>query len=1134
MSRRPAPGEPAFLPSPASTVPAGRRGRQVLLGGFLACTTALVVAATTVKPTTARAFKLVYGSVFIDDNVSPVAIDLASGKPTVRLSNAVTAVSARSTGDLDVVPVGEATLMVNSQTGEFNLLDAAGLLLKSTGGGVRLPATAAAADQAASAVATGSGAYVIRTSTSGTQIYLVDEATVAAAAGPTARTVPRASVTLAQPVADMPAAAVSAAGALWLLTGRGPTSTVQQLTLPEHSNTGATLTASTRAVVSGPAALESIGDQEVALATSRAIELYGADGLPATVPFASPAGLDRIVAATNLSGQVAFLLHAANGWSLLSAGLHDVAGKVHRLAGIPASAALAAPAASGSSLYLLQTNGTGALWTLSYAGALRSAGSYPVLAGEKLDLAGAQVLAQGSRVIVNARANFEAEVIFTDGSHAPMTVDKHAAVQLDPSSTQALVVSHHAGTAKAPATKAPPKAKPVTAPTVNNRVDCKTADQTPHIPLVRVLQRASRSVQLAWTYPLLDTQDCVPSTYTISAAAVGDGAPAPPGTVTVQGQDGANLIGLFPDTEYRIVVTAYLNGLGTASAPVQVRTSVEGPAAPRNVTVSVDRSGDWIVSWQSCGGVESGCVPSTSWQLVPSYCDGLGLSAAPATQLVIGDPTSHAFTATYPGGAALLGRGLSFQVAGVGDTGVVGAPASSTGCQYSWSPPVPAAITLQASAPPATAESDTTSTTVTAQFAGNQTTDLGGVGGTLTYQLLSGGTVVGTVGPTTRTTATFSDLRPGVHYQVAAVATPNQHPEAAEPIGPVEVQTAIALWPQPSVTASFADTSAAAGTLTVTVSLPAGTDTRGETFDLSGGSLDCGNAHLGLSQTNFAAGKPLTFDSVPRSIYNSASAPCTVSAALAQDSATALDPPLYGAGPSAAVTSAPVTIDVPVLETAATDFTASWVADAPAGKPEIAVSYTGSDATLASYAHDWSLVAGTDASTTCGSSNASPAMAPVTIDVDHRCVAGAATWSVSVAFGYFGQSASYTIPVSGAKPVPVDPTQMSFGAVWTAGSTIKDAQVQLQYTGPYSDATLAALQWSATVTSSLSPGVTCGSSVGYPQASGHGPNITVDLSACPPTTGTQVASYTVQLNYTDPNYGSTGSYTIAVTGAAPR
>jgi len=1143
VSRRLAPAQPAFLPSGADITAPGRRGRAVLLCGFLACTTAIVVAAVVVKPTTAHAFRLVYGSVFIDDNVSPVAIDLASGKPTVRLSNAVAAVSAASSGDLQMTPAGQSTLMLNTASGEFNMLDASGLLLKPSGGGVRLPASPGGTDQTVTGVASGSSAYIIRSSSSGTQVYLVDAATVATAAGPRASTVPRASLSFTRPLSAGPASAVSANGALWLLSRGGTGLALQELRVPPASSAGATLTSAARGVVSGPAALESIGADTgastVALATSRSVSVYFPDGKTATIPFASPPGTDRVLAATNVSGRFAFLVHATNGWNLVTGGLHDVAGRVHPLGGLPAQASLVTPAASGANLYLLRADGNGALWTLSFSGVLGQVPgvtTYPLLQGEKLDLSGAQVLAEGARVIVNARANFESEVIFTDGSHAPLTVDKHSAVQLDPSSTQALVVGHQAGGAKAPSSpgsQKPPKSKPVAAPTVNNRVDCKTSDQTPHIPLVRVVQRASRSVQLSWTYPLLDTQDCVPSTYTVSITALDSTAPRAPGTAIVQGQSGVNLVGLFPDTAYRIVVTAYLNARGTASIPLDVRTNVEGPAAPTEVSSTVDNAGNWQLRWQSCGGVDQGCVPSTTWQITPSFCDGVGLSTPPQPLVVIGDPTSHTFTATYPGTADLLGRGLSFQVSGVGVTGVVGATGAAPGCQYSWSPPRATAITLDASAPPPAAEQDTTTTTVTAHFADGQSADLGGVGGTLTYQLLSGGVVVDSRGPTSLDTVTFDGLRPGVHYQVRASATPNHHPEAAIVIGPVDVQPAIALWPQPSVTATFADTSAATGTLTVTVSLPAGTDSRGETFDLSGATLDCGNSHLDLTQANFAAGKALTFD-VARTIYNSASAPCTVTAALAQDAATALAPPLYGAGASAPATSSPISIDAPILDTTAQDFTASWVDGTPPGKPQIAVTYTGTNSTLADFAHDWTLTARTDSAGDCGSTTASPAGAPATIDVDHKCVSSGAVWHVSISFSYFGQDGKYVIAIGGSKPVPVDPGQMTFAAVWTSTSTIDDAHVQLEYSGPYDDTTLDALQWTETVTSSLNSGVTCGSSSGYPQSEGHGPNIAVDLSACPPTTGLLVATYTLHIDFTDPNYGTTGSFDVTVSGAAPQ
>jgi len=1095
-----------------------------------------VVAAVAVKPTTAHAFRLVYGSVFIDDNVSPVAIDLASGKPAVRLSNAVAAVSAASSGDLTMLPVGQSTLMLNTATGEFNMLDASGLLLKQTGSGVRLPTATAGTGASVTAVASGSSAYIVRSSSSGSEAYLVDAATVAAAVGPRATTVPRASIALAQQLASGPSAAVTANGALWMLTGPTNAMALEELSVPSGSNRGATLDRAARGVVTGPATLESIGSDTVALATDRSVSLYRADGTSATVPFAAPAGVDQILAATNLSGRFAFLVHAANGWNLVTGGLHDSVGQVRPMPDIPSEASLVAPAASGARLYLLRGDADGSIWAVSFSGAVSpvaGAASYPVLRGEKLDLAGAQVLAEGARVIVNARANFEAEVIFTDGLRPPLAVDKHSAIQLDPSSTHALVVGHAAGGTKVATSQPPPKDKPAPLPTVNNRVDCKTSDQTPHIPLVRVVQRGSRSVQLAWTYPLLDTQDCVPSTYTVAATALGSGAPSAPGTATVQGQDGVNLIGLFPNTAYRIVVTAYLNARGTSSAPLDVRTSIEGPAAPTGVTSSVDDAGNWTVRWDSCGGVSNGCVPSTTWQVIASYCDGVGLSTTPAPLLVIGDPTSHTFAATYPGTPDLLGRGLSFQVSGVGLTGVIGAAGTAPGCQYSWTPPRAGSISLEASAPPATGEQETTTTTVTAHFADGQSADLGGVGGQLTYQLLSGGTVVDSRGPTSQDTVSFDGLRPGVHYQVRASAAPNHHPEAAVVIGPVDVQPAIAIWPQPTVAVSFADTSATTGTLSVTVSLPAGSDSRGETFDLSGGSLECGNSHLDLTQSDFTAGKALSFD-VARTVYNSASSPCTVTAALAQDARTALDPPLYGAGPSPSATSGPITIDPPVLDTTAQDFTATWVDGTPPGRPQIAVNYTGSNSTLAAFAHDWTLTAKTDAAGDCGSTSASPAGSPATINVDHKCVTDGATWTVSISFSYFGQDGHYVIGIGGSKPVPIDPTQLSFAAVWTTTSTITDAHVQIQYSGPYDDATLTALQWTTTVTSSLTPGVTCASSSGTPQADGHGPNIAVDLSACPPTTGLLVASYTVHLAFTDPNYGTTGSYDVIVSGAAPQ
>ncbi len=214
--------------------------------------------------------------------------------------------------------------MLNSSTGEFNMLDASGLLLKPTGGGVRLPTAGSTVGQSAMAVASGASAFVLRSSTLGTQVYLVDQATVAAAvptAGPTAGPTPgsgahtqqRASISLTQARLSAPSAAVSANGALWPLTGQETGATIRELQVPAASNAGATLTSNMHGVVSGPAALESIAGGTAAGTAGTTV----APATSNTSPNCSlrtgrapagrdPAGLDRIVAATNVSGRLAF------------------------------------------------------------------------------------------------------------------------------------------------------------------------------------------------------------------------------------------------------------------------------------------------------------------------------------------------------------------------------------------------------------------------------------------------------------------------------------------------------------------------------------------------------------------------------------------------------------------------------------------------------------------------------------------------------------------------------------------------------------------------------------------------------------------------------------------------------------
>ncbi|MDQ2740110.1 MAG: hypothetical protein M3Y35_16160, partial [Actinomycetota bacterium] len=137
-----------------------RRQALAMVLGLVLVASAITVASFAVRPSKARAFELFYGSMFIDDDTSPVAIDLASGKPTVRLQQAYTQVDAKRSGDLDVTPLQGGTLLLDPLTGEFNMVDGTGFVIKTKGGGVRLPRRTGASTS--TAVAAGDSAYIVQ------------------------------------------------------------------------------------------------------------------------------------------------------------------------------------------------------------------------------------------------------------------------------------------------------------------------------------------------------------------------------------------------------------------------------------------------------------------------------------------------------------------------------------------------------------------------------------------------------------------------------------------------------------------------------------------------------------------------------------------------------------------------------------------------------------------------------------------------------------------------------------------------------------------------------------------------------------------------------------------------------------
>ena len=145
----------AFRPDP-NLAPASRPSRRqaVALLAVLALASGVVaVLSYVIRPERARAFDLFHGSVFLSYQLGPVAVDLASGKPTLQLVNANPQVGITGSEVLNTVPLADHTLLLNPATGEFNMVDNNGFIVKRSGGGVPLPprSTTAAASRSPNA-----------------------------------------------------------------------------------------------------------------------------------------------------------------------------------------------------------------------------------------------------------------------------------------------------------------------------------------------------------------------------------------------------------------------------------------------------------------------------------------------------------------------------------------------------------------------------------------------------------------------------------------------------------------------------------------------------------------------------------------------------------------------------------------------------------------------------------------------------------------------------------------------------------------------------------------------------------------------------------------------------------------------
>lgn len=1027
---------------PQATGPT-RRQTAAFLAVLVTLAAAAAASAYLVKPTKARAFDLYYGTVVLDDQRDPVALDLASGKPTVRLGHAAELVNAAPAGDMSVVPLATGTLLLNKSDGEFNMLDAAGLPAKPGGGGIGL-GKEKAPGTLSTGIAAGDSAYIVRTGDGtsdhvGTDVFLVNQSTIASALSlGSSQARAYGSLTGNTALADWNddnkndglahGVAATANGDLWLLTGT-TTRTLHRLSMPAGSDPGVTLTQQSLGTAGQVSALESATDttsnaaggtstatsgDSVALAGPDGLRIFGASGPPRQVAVPGLGDTKQIVAASNAQRRFDFLYQSAQGtWTLVSSSL-DGRVSTHPIDGVR-DQQLVPPAQSGSLLYTMSDTGT--MYQIGPNGMATSPGlpAYPVQPGEeRYDYSGADVTARGLRVIFNNRPSVQAVVVFTDDSHVPRVVSKQTAVDLDsPGGIEALAAKHaspgpHPGGSQPPQGSEPtPNPTDAPAPQVDTAIDCANATQIPHQPTLILKERGSRSVQVTWTYPVLSPQDCLPSTYSIAVEATGgDGVHADTGpkTLTVSGQQGVNIGGLFPNTNYLITATAVINGVGTASTPLPVATSPEGPPAPTGVRTTVDAHGVWTVTWTSCAGAAN-CVPTDSWQVQPSFCDGLGLSNLPDDAQVIGDPTQRKFVWRFDGGSGLLGRGLSFGVVGVGAGNLLSEPASDGACTTSWARPDPAQLELVTGLlKPTVASGDRTSATATLRVSGDENTALGGVGATVRFDLLdAGGSVVATAGPGTDTTARFDNIRPGLTYRAQAVVTPPGHPEAATTIGPVPVQAAVSEWPDLALAASFdTGSSNTRGTLSVDVSGVSSAAANGEKFSLAKAYLDCPTGtggQVSLQQTGFdpAAGA-LKFGVDRIADYGD----CKVSLALSEDGSAPL---VYGGGNSPTV-SASVGVTAPVASGAAADWTAAWADD---GSTNVVVRYQAQDRVLRSglLPQGWKFVLrGTDPDQnqlTCGTAPPStPGTDPpdANIAADDDCVRQHSTWTWTVEITY--------------------------------------------------------------------------------------------------------------------------------------
>lgn len=787
------------------------------------------------------------GTMVLEDAGHPLpVIELATAKVTVRLADAFQQVGASNYGSVQTVPSQGGTYLVNKNDGTFNLLEADDYVEDPSGLGVglgRLKGSSSARGYGA-----GPNAYIVREAPHST-ISLVSPETVAEAARLEASTAtskgagkvasavtPPGFASLGGSVSLAPGSVAVSGQDLWVLEGLGSSCDVLQLVPKPTLQRGLEVrTVFKTHLPCSRLALEATGDS-VGLAEPGAVEVFavgsGASGHAVRLEVPATASFRRFLPVQGAPRRLIFLGEGSSGWYVLSQTENLKAFEASRLSGLGSGADPVAPAYSFGRLYTLDQNQpiSPKLWQIDPQDGkmelVQGAASYPLRSTtEKDSFVGAEVFAEGPRVVFNNPQSLDALVVFSDGSHAPVVVDKSTGVVVSATGPTDVAINPLQSQTKAnqtqakstPSTTVPPsqtKPEPVVQP-VSQQVTCAQTTQKPYAPQITNVTPSPQAATITWSYQLLDQTDCEPDSWSIAVKAISSSTQPSQPVQTENGQLEYEFTGLLPATTYQVIVTAYINSQSTPSAPVTFTTTPRGPDAPLSVTTTSNGNGSWVVSWTPCTpSANPNCVvPADAWTVTGSACGQTFVGQPPSVEV----PGSQDSVTIDADSLGLLGDYLSFSVQGSLSSGLNGNPTSDNSCTEAWRPPVASAITLAAGG---SSDGNTVTATLQVETTGNPVEAFGSQQTEFVYSV--GGT---TFGPTTQTTVHIPGLSLGVAYQPTVTVYPAGHPSADVTVtGSLPAQTLA--WPSGlsmSVTPSVDPTNPDQGSLAVSFTdLPPG------------------------------------------------------------------------------------------------------------------------------------------------------------------------------------------------------------------------------------------------------------------------------------------------------------------------